>query len=124
MDGPRDTLNQPNPFNLHVDLTNVPDQYDAPQTYHPNGALQNRQITSQEFQRVKNNQFRNDSILNVTIQQIVAENTEYYAFSTYFMHANLINNTITLARAQHWKTTLNRIKPPPNHSRRTWFGCF
>ena len=111
----RDSRKQPDQSHRYVDLTTGSDQYEAPQTYHPNGTVQNRQITSQEYRRVENNRFLNDSILNVTIQQIVAANPEYYAFSTYFMHTNLTNNTINPARAQQWKTTLNRLQPPPLH---------
>ena len=98
-----------------MDLANGPDQYEAPQTYHPNGTVQNRQITIQEYRRVENNRFLHDSILNVTIKQIVAAHPAYYAFSTYFMHTTLLNNTINPTRAKQWKTTLNSLQPPPIH---------
>ena len=64
---------------------------------------------------MENNRFLDDSILNVTIQQIVAAYPEYYAFSTYFMHTTLSNNTINSTRAKHWKNTLNSLQPPPIH---------
>ena len=97
---------------LHLVINLSTNSHKVSPTYHSNGTTQHH-ITIKEFYMVQQNQYLNDSILSILIQDIVTPHCKLYAFNTYFMHIANDDTHINIHSALPWTKKLLQTLPPP-----------